>query len=163
MTFNLPIAHVDASVPEALRTDVVREGRQLEYKEVLPKGDNPDDKREFLSAVTSFADAAGGDLIFGLRERRDTEGKPTGEIDAVVGLPGLSFDAERLRLESMIRDGVAPRMPPIAFHEIRRDPDPPCLLLRIPARWAGLHMVTYRNLESLLLPCLWWEVPTGRP
>jgi predicted HTH transcriptional regulator len=146
MTFDLPLAQIDAGKLQALRADGVREGRQLEYKETLP-GNSDDDKREFLGDVSSFANAARGDLIYGIRERRDTENKPTGEIDTVVGLQGLNFDAERLRLEAMIRDGVAPRMPPIAFLEVVREPDPPCLLLRIPRSWAGLHMVTYRNFS----------------
>src|SRR5262249_50125683 len=100
MTFDLPLTQIHASTIDTLRIDGVREGRQLEYKESLPKTDDPDDKREFLSDVTSFANAAGGDLIFGARERRDAEGKPTGEIEAVPGLQDFNFDAERLRLEA---------------------------------------------------------------
>ncbi len=146
MTFGLPLDQIDGSRLEALRTEGVREGRHLEYKEVLP-GNSDDEKREFLSDVTSFANAAGGDVIFGIRERRDADGKLTGETEAIVGLPSLNLDAERLRFEAMVRDGVAPRMPPITFHEVRRDPEPPCLLLRIPRSWAGLHMVTYKNLS----------------
>ena len=109
-------------------------------------GQSDDDKREFVSDITSFANAAGGDLIFGVKERREA-GKPTGEIDAIVGLPGLNVDAERLRLEAVIRDGVAPRLPPVAFHEIKRGTAPSCLLVRVPRSWAGLHMVTLRNLS----------------
>jgi hypothetical protein len=45
----------------------------------------------------------------------------------------------------MIRDGIAPRMPPVAFHEIRQEGKQPCLLLRVPRSWAGLHMVIYKN------------------
>lgn len=146
MTFLLPIDRVDAARLEILRTDGVREGRQLEYKEALP-GNTDDDKREFLADVSSFANAAGGDLIYGVRERRDADGKATGEIDAVVGLPGVNFDAERLRLEAMIRDGIAPGMPPITFHEIHWDRKPSCLLLRVPRGWAGLYMVTFKNLS----------------
>lgn len=145
MTFNLPLVQIDAARLETLRVDGVREGRQLEYKEALP-GSSDEDKREFLGDVTSFANGAGGDLIFGIRERREA-GKATGEIEAIVGLPGLIVDAEQLRLEAMIRDSVDPRMPPLSFHEIRRDSDPPCLLVRVPRSWAGLHMVTYKNLS----------------
>jgi len=83
MTFNIPLARIDAAQLETLRADAVREGRQLEYKETLP-GNSDDDKREFLSDVTSFANAAGGDLIFGLQERREA-GKPTSEIGTIVG------------------------------------------------------------------------------
>jgi len=145
MTFNLPLAQIDAAQIESLRANGVGEGRQLEYKETLP-GNSDDDKREFLSDVTSFANAAGGDLIFGVRERREA-GKPASEIASIVGLPAFNFDAVRLRLDEMIRNGVAPRMLPVSFHEIRREPDPPCLLLRVPRGFAGLHMVTYRNLS----------------
>src|SRR5438067_2427899 len=120
MTFTLSLDQIDAARLEVLKADAVREARQLDYKEMLPGGSD-DDKREFLSDVTSFANGAGGDLIFGIRERRE-EGRATAEIDTIVGLPGLNVDAERLRLENIIRDGVAPRMPPIAFHEIKRDP-----------------------------------------
>ena len=62
MIFNLPLTQIDAAQLETLRADAVREGRQLEYKETLP-GNSDDDKREFLGDVTSFANAAGGDLI----------------------------------------------------------------------------------------------------
>jgi hypothetical protein len=60
MTFNFPLAQIDATHLETLRVDTIREGRQLEYKETLP-GNSDEDKREFLSDVTSFANAAGGD------------------------------------------------------------------------------------------------------
>lgn len=146
MTYGLTLDQIGASRLAALETDCVRESRQLEYKEALP-GISDEDKREFLADVSSFANAAGGDLIFGIRERRAQDGRPTGEPDAIVGLAGLNVDAERLRLDAIIREGIAPRMPPIAFHEVRRDPAPPCLVLRIPRSWAGLHMVTYKNLS----------------
>jgi hypothetical protein len=144
MTFDLPLDQVNVARLEAMRVDSVREGRQLDYKLVLP-GNGDDDKKEFLYDVTSFANAAGGDLIFGVRERKGSDGKGSGEIDTLEGLPGLNVDAERLRLESMMRDGVAPRLPTVTFHEIKRGPEPPCLLLRIPRSWAGLHMVIYKN------------------
>lgn len=146
MTFDLPLPQIDAARLEALQADGVREGRQLDYKERLP-GNSDEDKKEFLADVTSFANAAGGDLIFGVSERRDATEKATGEIDAIVGLDGLNVDAERLRLESIIRDGVAPRMAPVTIHEIRRGGAPSCLLLRVPRSWAGLHMVAFRNLS----------------
>jgi hypothetical protein len=143
--FSLPLAQIDGRQLDALVANAVREGRELDYKETLPGGSD-DDKREFLSDVTSFANAVGGDIIFGVRERRE-QGRPTGEPEAVCGLLNLNVDAEKLRLENLIRDGVAPRMPPLAFAEVRRNPDPPCLVLRVPRSWAGLHMVIFKNLS----------------
>jgi predicted HTH transcriptional regulator len=79
MTFDLPLEQINGARLETVRADSVREDRQLDFKEILP-GNSDDDKREFLSDVTSFAKAAGGDLIFGIRDRRE-DGKSTGEIE----------------------------------------------------------------------------------
>jgi len=144
MIFSLPLDQVNADRLEALKTDGIREGRHLEYKETLP-GTSEDEKKEFLADVTSFANAAGGDLIYGVKGRRDSAGIPTGEIEAIVGLPNLNLDAEQLRLENMVRDGVAPRMSPLTFHPIPSGTALSCLLVRIPRGWAGLHMITYKN------------------
>ena len=140
MIFSLPLDQIDADRLEALRTDGIAESRHLEYKEKLP-GISDGDKLEFLADVTSFGNAAGGDLIYGVRGRRDSENKPTGEIEAIVGLPDLNFDDVKLRFENMVRDGVEPRMSPLAFHPIPRRSAPSCLLVRIPRGWAGLHMI----------------------
>jgi predicted HTH transcriptional regulator len=144
MIFSLALDQVNADRLEALKSDGVREGRPLEYKEALPETTD-DEKKEFLADATSFANAAGGDLIYGVKGRRDSKGVPTGEIEAIVGLLNLNLDAVQLRLENMIRDGVAPRMSPLTFHLIPRGSAPPCLLLRIPRGWAGLHMITFGN------------------
>jgi predicted HTH transcriptional regulator len=146
MTFDRPLSQVDKAALETLRTDAVCEGRQLDYKEQLPGGSD-DDRREFLSDVASFANAAGGDIIFGIRERRDEQGKATGEPDTLVGITGLNLDSVRLQLENIIRDGIAPRIAGVIFHEIPRSPDPPCLLLRVPRSWIGPHMVIFKNLS----------------
>ena len=54
---------------EALVANAVSEGRTIEYKEKLPGGTD-DDRREFLADASSFANAGGGDLIYGIREKR---------------------------------------------------------------------------------------------
>lgn len=143
-TFHTPLTQIDEARLDALVANGVREGRQLDYKEDLPGGSD-EQKREFLSDITSFANAIGGDLIFGISERRDAEKKATGEPDSICGLPGLNVDAVRLRLENMMRDGIAPRLPRVSFHGIGRGAAPSCLLLRVPRSFSGLHMVTFNN------------------
>jgi hypothetical protein len=60
-------------------------------------------KREFLADASSFSNAGGGDLIFG--------------IEAKDGVPvrpqplQLNPDQDSLRFEQSIRDGVSPRVP----------------------------------------------------
>jgi hypothetical protein len=143
-TFDIPIAQVDESTLDRLVADERSEGRQLEYKEQLP-GDKPEDKREFVADITAFANAIGGDVIYGIRERRDAEGKHTGEPDAVVGLNGVNLETARSRLQNLLRDSVEPRIAGVEFHGIARQRGDPCLLVRVPKSWAAPHMVSYRG------------------
>jgi hypothetical protein len=59
----------------------------IDYKEALPV-ESDGDERDFLQDVSALANRIGGDLIDGIRERRDEDNKPTGEPDSAPGLPG---------------------------------------------------------------------------
>jgi hypothetical protein len=142
MTFDRPLDAIDAEALDALVRDRVSEGRQLEYKETLP-GEKDQDKREFLADISAFANSAGGDLIYGIREAG-------GVAAAVVGLPDVDPDQERLRLEQLARAGIRPRIPGLRLKIIHRGADgadPPCLLVRVPRSGVGLHMVTLGGLN----------------
>jgi predicted HTH transcriptional regulator len=139
MTFDRPLEAIDAAVLAGLVHARVPEGRQLEYRETLP-GEKRRDKREFLADVSAFANSAGGDLIYGIREAG-------GAAAAVVGLPGSNLDQERLRLEQLARGGIRPRIPGLRLKIIHRGADPPCLLVRVPRSSVGLHMVTLDGLN----------------
>jgi hypothetical protein len=145
-TYGLPLDRIDAAFLESLRTDSVAEGRQLDYKELLHSAADEDAKREFLRDVSSFANAVGGDLIYGVREARDAAGKASGTPESIVGLPGANLDQEKLRLEQSLLNGIAPRIPGVLFHTISRGADHPCLLVRIPQSPIRLHMVTYSGI-----------------
>ena len=150
-SYDLPLSRIDAAYLDSLRADAVAEGRQLEYKEQLPaeNDDEPkrdESKREFLRDVTSFANSVGGDLLYGVREARDGAGVHTGIPEAIVGLPGVNFDQEKLRLESLLLNGVDPRISGVLFHPITRGAESPCLLVRIPQSPMRLHMVTYKGM-----------------
>src|SRR5580698_8294411 len=87
---------------QALKDSGVQESQRLEYKRELP-GTRDEDKREFLADVSSFSNTEGGDVIYGVAEER-------GLIAEIVGLSSPDFDAETLRLENLIRDGISPRL-----------------------------------------------------
>src|SRR6266542_2202557 len=91
---------IDKEDIDVLVANAVSEGRTIEYKEQLPSGTD-DDRREFLADASSFANAAGGDLIYGIREKRDANGKATGLPEAAEGLAGANANAEKRRLEEM--------------------------------------------------------------
>lgn len=144
-TFGLPLDQVTATQLESLRVNAVAEGRQLEYKEELPISSD-DDKREFLGDVTSFANTAGGDIIYGVRETRDAAGKPAGVPGKIVGLAGVTIEQLKLTLDNLLRDSVDPRIPGLVLQTIPRGSEPACLLVRAPKSPLGLHMVTFKGL-----------------
>jgi hypothetical protein len=118
----------------------VGERRTLDYKSQLPAGGS-DERREFLYDVASFANASGGDLIFGVADERDAAGKSTGFPASAEGVVLPNPSETILRLENLVRDGIDPRIAGIQWRQIDGFPKGPVLLMRIPKSWAGPHMV----------------------
>lgn len=116
-----------------LVTNSTAETRTLEFKRAL-HGSTDSDKKEFLADVSSFANAAGGDIIFGVAAT-------DGIADEVPGLADFNEDKETLRLESILRDGLDPRLPGCVFHKIDMQTDNPVWILRVPRSWFGPHRV----------------------
>jgi hypothetical protein len=123
---------------DALVQNQVREGRTNEYKLVLP-GNSDDEKREFLADISSFANAGGGDLLYGIRA---DDGVP----QEAVGL-ACNIDTEIQRLESLMRDCLDPRIPGVRIAPIEGFPQGSVLLVRIPRSWASPHMIAFKNLS----------------
>jgi len=117
---------------DALVTNAVAEGRTIDYKRTLPGGTD-DEKREFLANVSSFANAAGGDILYGVEEDK---GIPT----AANGLPGIDPDAEILRLDNIIRSGIEPRVPAVQIKAVDGFSAGPVMVLRAPKSWSSPHM-----------------------
>lgn len=113
------------------------EGKTIEYKRALP-GNADDDRKEFLADVSSFANSSGGDLLFGIDA---VDGIPT----SIPGLVNVNADADGLRLEGMIRDGIAPRLPGVQIRNIPSSCGGPVLLIRVPRSFASPHMVVFKN------------------
>jgi hypothetical protein len=131
---------------ENLVKDLVPESRTLDYKKALPD-DSWQSKIEFLQDVSAFANASGGDLIFGIEEQV-IEGKKTGIPKGFVGLNISSIDETKRRLYSVIRSGI---QPPLSVQIDHRDglPHGPVLLVRVPASWAAPHMITLSRPDLL--------------
>ena len=137
MLFNKPLAEIEENDLQML-IDVVREGRDIEYKEVLTIVTD-DQKQEFLNDVSSFANATGGHLIYGIKESKEDAGKPI----EVCGLKGDNPGKRIVDMENIIRTGVEPRLQGISIvpvslpsHEGRV-----AIVLYIPQSFASPHMV----------------------
>ena len=123
---------------QSLIENSVLERKTLEYKQILP-GTTDGDKKEFLSDVTSFANASGGDIIFGITENADHI-----PID-LSGIETTDPDADTRRLEGIIRDSIQPRIPNIHTHPIQLENGHFAVIVRIPKSWLNPHMVAYKG------------------
>lgn len=124
---------IEAADILALVTNADEERRTMDFKRDLP-GNADKDKNELRADVTSFANAGGGDLIFGVDEAN-------GKATAVLGLPGVNVDAEVLRIESVIQSNVDPRVPGFESHVITIPGKAPVIVVRVPKSWRGPHLV----------------------
>ncbi len=116
------------------------EKKVLEYKSELP-GNNDSDKKEFLADISSFANAIGGDLFYGVIENRET-GKP----EKLEGIDIKNVDQEILRLDQIIRDGIEPNISSssINIQEIQLENSKYVLIIRINKSWMGPHRVSFK-------------------
>ena len=133
-----PLNEITEADIEEIKVNGVPEGKDIEYKRELP-GTSDEQKREFLADVSSFANTDGGDIIYGVAENQ-------GVITEIVGLSSRDFDGEILRLENLMRDGVAPRMR-ASLHAV------PCavgklLIVRIERSWNRPHRVIFRSHDK---------------
>lgn len=136
---------ITPAVLQRLVDNRVSERRTLEYKFSLPASSD-DAKREFLADASSFANASGGDLIFGISEER-VDDKPTGVPESIKPIDMTELSAEIPRLENLLRDCVSPRIYGVEFRQVEFQKGQSVLVLRIPRSWIGPHMVTFRSLS----------------
>jgi hypothetical protein len=130
---------IDEADLDNLVTNSVAEGKTIEYKRVLPSNSDGD-KKEFLADVSSFANTVGGDLICGVDEK---QGAPTG----IFGLSISDPDLEVRRLDSVINDGLEPRVR-FTIRSIQRSGKPPVLIVRTERSWIGPHRVTFKGHDK---------------
>lgn len=133
MPLNKPVDAITVADLQALIDNAVPEGKAIDYKE-FPIGKSEKDKKEFLADVSSFANASGGHLVIGVKE-------DGGLAVGLPGLQGIDSDAEILRLENMLRDGIKPRIPGIDIHSIALPSKAVVIIIHIPRSWAQPHVV----------------------
>lgn len=127
---------------DQLISDQESEGRTLDYKETLP-GKSDEEKKEFLTDVSSFANGAGGYLLYGIAEDK---GIPT----AACGFDAKDMDSEILRLDQTIRSGIEPRVFGISMQAVSLPNGKHALVVYIPKSWNRPHAVTFKGTPGSL-------------
>jgi len=127
---------------EFLIENSVKENKTIEYKETLTISSEAE-KKEFLFDVSSFANASGGDLIFGISEDRET-----GYPKEIVGFEIENVDKLQLQIETLLRDTISPRLTGIQLQVIEIEEEKNVLIIRIPKSWNSPHQVTFRGTDK---------------
>ena len=129
-----PLSAITAADLRRLIDDEVGERKTLDYKRDLP-GNSRADRIEFLADISSFANAEGGDLIFGIEA-------PSGGLPIrIAGLKIDDVESLKLTFESRIRDGISRRLPGVEIREIALGEGLVALIVRVPKSWIGPHRV----------------------
>jgi hypothetical protein len=133
---NIPLGEIAEGHLQRLIAAQAAESLHVEYKRET-YGTNDDQRREFLADVSSFANAAGGDLIIGMTAAK---GIPTG-IHPFM----RDGDEERLRLEQMARDGLHPRIPNLQTRAVPLSGGGFVVVVRVPKSYHPPHRIIFKN------------------
>ena len=85
------------------------------------------EKKEFLADISALANSGGGDLILGIEEDKGTASE-------VVGLESFDPDNGILKMENVIRDGIAPRIIGTRLLSVPVGDDRHVVVVRVPHR-----------------------------
>ncbi len=110
------------------------EDRTIEYKLVLPSNADSEKVPLLLKPVCSFANADGGDLIFGMKA---LDGIP----QEVVGFDIANIDQLKLTLEHILQNGIEPQLRGVGIKEVPLSNNKYALVLRVPQSWISPHRV----------------------
>lgn len=115
----------------------VAERKTIEYKRELP-GKKDSDKKEFLADVSSFTNASGGDIVYGMDEENGLPKELTGLALDVGGV-----EREILRVEQLMASGIRPRIVGHKMREILLSNNKVALIVRVPKSWQSPHRVIF--------------------
>jgi hypothetical protein len=130
-------------IDEALLTSVCTEhwpeSQTLDFKSALP-GTDDKGRREFLKDVCAFANASGGDLVYGIQEQR-------GPADQIVPIAIATHpvDATKLRLAQILESGLEPPVQGVAMHAVPLASGEYVLIVRVPASFQRPHRYRFQG------------------
>ena len=138
-----PLSQITEAALTSLIENKVQGRKDLDYKRDLPERNDDEQKREFLSDISSFANTVGGDLIFGIYT-------PSGD-GAPVSIPGAPTDSledAKLWIENVLRTGLQPRLTGNELQAVPLTSGRAVLIIRIPE--VGLALNPW-SLETMAI------------
>ena len=143
---NKPLKSIKESDLQSLVENQLSDWKTIEYKQVLPGKSFWYVWADFFSDVTSLANTCGGHLIYGIRVK---SGVPV----EVSGLRNINVDAEIRRLETMILEGIEPRIPDVSIRAVALKKRPAAVIIicvprSAPHRVKGDSRIYCRNSKG---------------
>lgn len=146
--FGTPLSQVTLEQLERIK-ETAQENIFFDFKQELnldPTNQKKDPRTEFLKDVSSFANAEGGLILYGVSERRDDEGGKTGEIDEILGCSISNIDDQMQKMTSLLRDGVDPPLSPLVnIEQLKIEEGKSVILVRIQKSFVAPHMVIHNK------------------
>lgn len=138
MIFGKQFSEIEEKDLQKLVEDKITESWNLEYKQQMKISLSENEKKEFLSDITSLANHSGGLLIIGITER-------AGVPIELKGIELKNSDAFESTLNNLIRDCVVPRLSGVSIRSILLSTGNRVFLISVPKSWITPHMVTIRS------------------
>jgi hypothetical protein len=127
---------------KSLIANEVGENKSLEYKSELNIASG-DERKEFLADISSFANADGGDIIYGIKEDDNT--KLPSECNGI----NIQNEDELIRqIESLLRDSISPRITDIEYKTLHLEKNKYMLVIRIGMSYLMPHRVIYKGWDK---------------
>lgn len=137
---NKPVDELEIADIQRLIDLEIPEDKFIEYKEQLHL-EKKEERKEFLYDITSFANALGGEIIYGIEEERDKDGKPTGIPKKIKGIEIENLDKLKLLLVDLLRERVDGKLAGISHKFIKlNEGNKYALVFRIPMSLKAPHM-----------------------
>ena len=137
-----PVGTITKEDLDSLVLNQVPESITLDYKQELP-GSSDGARKEFLQDVSALANSSGGVIIYGIEELRE-DGHSTGVPSSIKGVGNVNKDENTRRLESMLQDGLTPRIRQPRFQYLDTT-DGVVLLLGIAKSLLTPHIVWFQR------------------
>ncbi len=129
-----PLGQISESDLQGLVAAQVQEGHQIEYKRIWKVG-NPEDNRETLLDIAAFANASGGDILYGVEEDK---GVPT----KLAGLENFNADTEAQRIDGLLASWTDKKIVGVGYQLVHLASGQGVFIVRVPNLSSTLHAVT---------------------
>lgn len=133
-----PIDKIDCDDLKRLIDDEVYENTNIDYKSQL--GFTTEGKNDLLSTCSAMANTNGGDILYGITEKRDVTGQPMGLPENIEGITIDNWDKTKLSIEQILNDYIQPHIQGIGLNRIVCANNRIVIIVRVPASILAPHM-----------------------